>query len=162
MDNKQIEQIIRSYLPQIVHMSLATVGADGRPWVCEVHYSFDDELNLYWGSVQTTRHSREVLANGHVAGNIVTQHHLDQQVRAVSFEGTAEMLQGITDQHPAYQAFARRFPVQAGHLLEAYTRDDETSARLYKITVNDYYLTDGYGKPGWPEKHHLTWKAEAK
>ncbi len=41
-----IEKTIRNYLPQIVHMSLAT-HTDGKPWVCEVHFATDNELNIY-------------------------------------------------------------------------------------------------------------------
>ncbi|HLZ15367.1 MAG TPA: hypothetical protein VKQ34_05305 [Candidatus Saccharimonadales bacterium] len=36
-----IEQIIRDYLPDVVHMSLATCK-DNKPWVCEVHFAYDD------------------------------------------------------------------------------------------------------------------------
>ncbi len=43
MDN--LEQIIREYIPQIVHMSLATT-ADSKPWVCEVHFAYDDAPNV--------------------------------------------------------------------------------------------------------------------
>ena len=37
MNEEKIERIIREYLPQIIHMSLATVK-DNKPWVCEVHF----------------------------------------------------------------------------------------------------------------------------
>lgn len=46
-----IEKTIRNYFPQVIHMSLATC-ADNKPWICEVHYVFDNELNLYFRSTQ--------------------------------------------------------------------------------------------------------------
>jgi len=146
------ERVIRSYLPQVIHMSLATV-ADGRPWVCEVHYAYDDELNLYFSSSMNSRHSQELERNPHVAGNIVTQHFLKQNVRCVSFEGTAERLDEIDESHPGYIAYAKRLD-KGSQLVQVAKR--EGSARLYKIAVSDFYLADGL-ESNPPQKFHLPW-----
>jgi len=82
------EKIIRNYLPQVIHMSLATC-ANNKPWVSEVHFVFDNELNFYFRSTPQRRHSEEIATNPNVAGNIVTQHFLGQKVRGVYFEGLA-------------------------------------------------------------------------
>ena len=47
MDNDEIEKIIREYITKIPHMSLAAVS-DNKPWVCEVHFAYDNDLNLYF------------------------------------------------------------------------------------------------------------------
>jgi len=154
MDNQQIEQTIRSYLPQVIHMSLATV-ADNKPWVCELHYAYDDELNIYWMSAQQVRHSREVAANPQVAGNVVTQHHLQQLVRGVYFEGRAEMLAEVDENSTAYKVYSTRFGDRAAAILPAY--QDAEGPRIYKLTVSDFYLVDGM-TTGKPQKLHLPWK----
>ena len=153
MDDKQIEQIIRDYLPQIIHMSVATVEG-GKPWVFEVHYGFDDDLNLYWMSSQKVRHSQEVAKNANVSGNIVVQHFLGQLARGVAFEGQVEVIEGIDEDHPAYKAYANRFADRADKVLSAYANPE--GARIYKVHVSDYYLIDGL-RTGSPEKHHLKW-----
>src|SRR4051812_4969537 len=106
MNKEEIEHIIRGYIPQIIHMSLATVK-DSKPWVCEVHFYYDNELNLYFVSSTETRHAKELIANPHVAGNIVTQHHKDQKVRCVDFEGKATLLSS-KESDDAYAAYAAR------------------------------------------------------
>ena len=151
------ERTVKDYLSQVIHMSLATVGEGGRPWVCEVHFAFDDELNLYWVSMGDARHSQEVKANPQVAGTIAVQHFLDQMPRAVSFEGTAEVLEDVTPEHPAYKTYVARFPSRAQVITEAYTSDDPNGRRIYKVTVSDYYLVDGIAT-GKLEKHHMPWK----
>lgn len=103
-----IEQAIREYLSEIIHMSLATC-AGGRPWVCEVHFAFDEDLNLYFRSKPSRRHSEEIAANPNVAGNMVTQHQLGDKVRGVYFEGKAELLENVGEQHPAYVLYKERF-----------------------------------------------------
>ena len=72
-----IEKVIRENIDKTVHMSLATVH-DNRPWVCEVHFAYDDDLNIYYRSLNTRRHSKEIALNPNVAGNIVRQHTLGE------------------------------------------------------------------------------------
>lgn len=153
MNDEQVEQKIREYLPQIIHMSLATVK-DNKPWVCEVHFSYDDELNLYFISSSKTRHAQELIANSQVAGNIVVQHHRDQKVRCVDFEGTAEMLDGASADE-AYGAYVARNG-ESEHLLNEIKKDGDT--RFFKITVNDYFMFDSYGDGR--AKYHLPWKGD--
>lgn len=148
MDNDQIENIIRHYIPQVIHMSLATV-ADNKPWVCEVHFAYDNSMNLYWISSPERRHSQEIAKNPNVSGNIVTQHFLNQKPRGVYFEGQAHKLEGVPVEHPAYQAYASRFGVTEG--LKAI--NEENGLRLYQLLVSDWYLFDAYNGPS--QKYRL-------
>lgn len=86
-----VEQTIREYIEPLVHMSLAT-AQNNTPWVCEVHFACDDDLNIYFRSLPTRRHSLEIAENPHVAGNIVRQHALGDSAVGVYFEGTARQL----------------------------------------------------------------------
>jgi uncharacterized protein YhbP (UPF0306 family) len=147
-----VEQTIRAYITQIIHMSLATT-ADGKPWVCEVRFMYDDDLNLYLRTMPSSRHGEEIAANPQVAGNIVTQHFLDQPLRGVYYEGRAELLRGVDERHPAYQAYCHRF----GDDLSVLQQAEGNGPKFYKITVSDWYLFDSYvSKP--PQKYHLPWK----
>lgn len=83
-------------------MSLATSN-NNKPWVCEVHYAYDDQLNLYFRSKPSRRHSQEIATNPHVAGSIVIQHKLGEKPRGVYFEGIAELLTGVDENHVAYK-----------------------------------------------------------
>jgi uncharacterized protein YhbP (UPF0306 family) len=153
MNAKEIEATIREYIDQVVHMSLATVK-DNKPWVCEVHFYYDDELNIYFTSSKNSRHAQELIANPFVAGNIVTQHFKNQKVRCVDFEGKAEMLAG-DDAEIAYRAYVARYGESEG-LLNEIRKDGEV--RSFKISVQDFYLFDSYGTGR--EKLHLPWMSE--
>jgi uncharacterized protein YhbP (UPF0306 family) len=140
MTRETLEAAIREYIPQIIHMSLATVK-DNKPWVCEVHFSYDNELNLYFVSSKETRHATELLNNSHVAGNIVTQHHKNQKVRCVDFEGTATMLEGDEAEATAYKAYVDRYGASES-LLNEIRKDGNT--RFFKIAVDTFYMFDSY------------------
>jgi uncharacterized protein YhbP (UPF0306 family) len=156
MNDDQITQAIKDYLPSIIHMSLATIGQDGKPWTCDVHYAYDDDLNLYWVSVPMARHSQDIAVNPHVAGTIVTQHMAGQAPLGVSFEGTVEILQDVDDNHPAFKTYIGRFPDREQAVHEAYVENAATSRRIYKVTVSDWYLNGLID--GKMDKLHLAWK----
>lgn len=151
MNAEKIEQIIREYFPQIIHMSLATVK-DNKPWVCEVHFSYDNDLNLYFGSSMQSRHAQELLANPNVSGNIVTQHHKNQAVRCVDFEGIAQMLDADEAEKAAYPAHVARNG-ESQWLLNEIRKDGDM--RFFRIKVSDFYVFDSY--EGERTKNHLPW-----
>lgn len=154
-----IEQVIRNYVPQIVHLSLGT-SKDSKPWVCEVHFAYDDQLNLYFRSLTSRRHSREIAANPNVAGNIIKQHALDSgPVLGVYFDGTAEHLTNEKDQRIAADCIIK----QLGKTEEIFTEAQrEDGHQFYKISVGTFYvfgdIQDGQGMI----KHQLRWNGGAK
>jgi len=147
-----IEQTIRNYLPDIIHVSLATCR-DGQPWVCEVHYAYDEALNLYFRSKMSRRHSQEIASNNRIAGNIVTQHSQGDKPRGVYFEGTAELLADVDEQNVAYEVLSHRFGLDTKILTDAQSPDGN---KFYKITVSKYYLFDAR-ESSPSQKYELDW-----
>ncbi len=134
-------------------MSLATC-VDNKPWVCEVHYVYDNDLNLYFRSRTNCRHSQDIVTNPAVAGNIVAQHKIGDQVRGVYFEGSAELLTNVDSSHPAYQRYCERFGTDESILTEANEADGH---QFYKITIHEFSLFDS--KESNPsQKYTLPWK----
>lgn len=147
-----IEQTIREYLPSVIHMSLATC-ANNKPWVCEVHFVFDEQLNLYFRSTSSRRHSQEIAVNNAVAGNIVRQHQQGEKPRGVYFEGTAELLQDVREDSPAYQLYCERFGNGPEILKDTMT---EEGPKFYKITVQKFYVFDAQ-ESSPSQKYELGW-----
>jgi uncharacterized protein YhbP (UPF0306 family) len=147
-----VEKTIREYLADIIHLSLAT-AVDNKPWVCEVHFVFDNDLNLYYRSRESRRHSQEIAKNPFVAGNIVEQHGLDTQPRGVYFEGKAEIIEDFSQDQPAYKQFIDRMGATPDIVEEA---DQDGGHKVYKVTVSDYYLFDSR-ESSPSQKYHLPW-----
>ncbi|HWZ65414.1 MAG TPA: pyridoxamine 5'-phosphate oxidase family protein [Patescibacteria group bacterium] len=152
-----IEKAIREYLPQIVHMSLGT-SKNNKPWVCEVHFVYDDNLNLYFRSLASRRHSQEIAENPSVAGNIVRQHALGEYPMGVYFEGKAAMMQPGDDQNKVAALIKNNLKHPDDILADA-MRDD--GHKLYKITVANWYV---FGKLDGQkaQKHLLEWNGGKK
>ncbi|HEY1085548.1 MAG TPA: pyridoxamine 5'-phosphate oxidase family protein [Candidatus Saccharimonadales bacterium] len=159
MNDQELEKIIREYIDKTVHMSLATVSAD-RPWVCEVHFTYDDDLNLYFRSTPARRHSQEIEDNPHVAGNIVDTFPLDDPRPAVGiyFEGTAEQVEDESLYDEIYELFERRLDVNESIIDDAKRADGH---KFYKISVQNWYAFGRFGDSG-AKKHELAWNGGEK
>ena len=150
---ENVERAIREYLPSVVHMSLGT-SRDNKPWVCEVHVAYDSDLNLYFGSLPSRRHSQDIAVNPRVAGNIVEQHSLDMKPRGVYFEGQAQLLSDHEELDAAFKLYQERFDTDPIKLEEA--KADASALQFYKISVDTYYLFDVRdSSPG--TKYELPW-----
>ena len=134
-------------------MSLAT-SKGNKPWVSEVHFVYDKDLNLYFRSKLDRRHSIEIASNSNVAGNIVTQHGVEEKPRGVYFEGKAELLTDVDEKHPAYTLYCERFNTTQ-EILEA--AKQESGHKFYKITVDIFYLFDSR-ESSPSKKYEPRWK----
>src|SRR3569833_2869808 len=130
-----IEQKIRQYLPNVLHMSLATCAND-KPWVCEVHFVYDEELNVYFRSKLSRRHSQEIATNPNVAGNIIEPHDKTMKPRGVYFEGRAQI---VKEPGELLALFQGRLGLGEEIIEDAKQPDGH---KVYKITVSDWYLFD--------------------
>ena len=152
-----VEKTIREYIEPLVHMSLAST-VDDRPWVCEVHFAADDQLNLYFRSLASRRHSQEIARNPRVAGNIVRQYELGEPGVGVYFEGEARRLTDDPELDQAFEALERKLGVSADGRQEA-TRPD--GHQVYKINVENWYLFGRFDGPSG-QKYKLEWNASAR
>lgn len=149
---KNIEKTIREYLPSVIHMSLATTNKS-KPWVCEVHFAYDDNLNLYFMSLSSRRHSKEIETNKYVAGNIVKQHSLNDKPRGIYFEGEAELLKDVTEDSIAFKAYKKRFGLSKEDLKETKL---SSGHKFYKIKVKKFYVFDAQ-ESSPSQKYELGW-----
>jgi uncharacterized protein YhbP (UPF0306 family) len=69
MEISKLKTLILEVLEKGYLMSLATVD-DGGPWVCNVIYIHDDDLNIYWMSDPDVRHSKALSKNNKAAATI--------------------------------------------------------------------------------------------
>jgi uncharacterized protein YhbP (UPF0306 family) len=130
-----IEHVIRENIGRTVHLSLGTVS-DNMPWVVEVHFAYDDKLNLYFRSLRSRRHSQDIEHNPHVAGDIIDKFAVGEPVTGVYFEGTAQMLEKGDEQRKAFELLRDRIKIGEAEFEDA---QHEDGRQFYKITVANWY-----------------------
>src|SRR5689334_12833579 len=149
-----VEQVVREYIDKTIHMSLATASGD-TPWICEVHFAYDDELNLYFRSLKSRRHSQEIAVNPKVAGNIIDKYKLGDTEVGLSYEGNAALITDENERQVAFECLQARLGIAETALTEAETEDGH---QFYKITVTNWYVMGKFGTPK-NEKYTLEWSS---
>lgn len=118
-------------------LSLGTTGNDG-PWVADVVFLHDDDLNIYWISSPKTRHSQNILENGKAAGSITYLAESKAANFGIQFEGKAEKLDGINFdlliKYLKKKGSKLPSPSQASEMLN--------NRSWYKITPSKIFLID--------------------
>ncbi|HUD05416.1 MAG TPA: pyridoxamine 5'-phosphate oxidase family protein [Candidatus Saccharimonadales bacterium] len=76
-----------------IHMTVATVKAQGKPWVTPVFYVHDDKYNLYWVSYKESEHSKNIRNCPDVSIVIYGPVPPENNVDAVYIEATATQLE---------------------------------------------------------------------
>lgn len=136
-------------MPDVLHMSLATC-LDNKPWVCEIHFVYDDDLNFYFLSKPDRRHSKEISLNPNVAGDIIKQHGLDDRPRGIYFEGKAEMLGRVEKEDIPHRLYEERFSIGPEMLDEI--NNDPAGHKFYKITPELFVVFDAVNSPDNPRQ----------
>jgi len=152
-----VEKLVREYIDKTIHMSLAT-SANNKPWVCEVHFAYDENLNLYFRSLKTRRHSQEIAANPAVAGTIIDKFTLDDVVVGLYFEGSAKLLPEGDERLKAFECIKTRLKASDSVLEEA---KQEAGHQFYKISVDNWYVFGRFDAPSG-QKYKLEWNGGAK
>ena len=135
-------ELIRSYLPRGRMMQIATV-ADGQPWICTVYYVEDDDMNLYWLSLPTRRHSQEIAKNNKIAVAVPVK--FDKPVVGIQAEGTAEAVADKAVIAAVMQRYVERY--NSGQQFYDNFVAGKNQHVLFKFTPASYVLFDEVNFP---------------
>lgn len=145
-----IEQHIRKNLSESKMMQIATVGS-AQPWICTVYFVEDEQLNLYWLSLPSRRHSAEIEANPRVA--IAVPVKVDQPVIGIQAEGTAKVINDLTVVQDIMKLYVERY--NAGKDFYDNFLAGNNQHRLYKFTPSQYVLFDEVNFKGNPRQEFV-------
>ncbi|MDP2671305.1 MAG: pyridoxamine 5'-phosphate oxidase family protein [bacterium] len=134
-----LRKLIEEYLKEAKLMQLAT-SVDGQPWACSVWFAADEDLNLYWFSSTTRRHSAEVVKNNKVAAAIVLPHTPADPARGLQLQGVAKLLTDQKDIDKAISVYADRIFTQE-QILEFMNNPDRPH-KFYRIKPTQFVLFD--------------------
>ena len=149
----KLRKLIEEYLKDAKLMQLAT-SIDNQPWVCSVWFAADQDLNIYWFSSNTRRHSTEVMNNQKVAAAIVLPQTPQDPPRGLQLQGIAEILTRQVDVDKATSVYADRiFPKET---IEKLMRSKENPHKFYRIKPTQFVLFDAVNfGDNWRQEYNL-------
>lgn len=132
---------IKKYFAEAKMMQLATVR-DNKPWICNVWFVSDKDLNIYWISSTTRRHSEEIKDNEHVAAAMcMVSDPSDTSKSGIQLEGVAHEVTNPVEMAKALKLYVAR-GIFTLDQVKKFMADVTKPHRFYKITPNRIVLFD--------------------
>lgn len=104
-----LKATLRAFLAAQSTLALATVNHDGVPENAPVFYVADDELNLYWLSKESSRHSLNLAAQPRVAGAIYPAVWGWDKIAGLQIEGEAVSISNAQQREPILRLYQQKF-----------------------------------------------------
>ena len=124
---------IKKYFAEAKMMQLATVR-DNKPWICNVWFVSDKDLNIYWISSTTRRHSEEIKDNEHVAAAMcMVSDPSDTSKSGIQLEGVAHEVTNPVEMAKALKLYVAR-GIFTLDQVKKFMADVTKPHRFYKIT----------------------------
>lgn len=127
------KQQVLDFLKQHTLMAVATYGS--HPWIANVYYVFDSELNLYFLSSPNTLHCQQITKNDNVAVSIVDSHQDVNHKPKIGLQlwGKAQQISDAAKVKYAVDLWKSSLGVSNDKISYANMVKKVISGRMYKI-----------------------------
>ncbi|HWO62191.1 MAG TPA: pyridoxamine 5'-phosphate oxidase family protein [Umezawaea sp.] len=148
IDDESLAARTHRLLAEARYLSLATVSADGRPWVAVLEYAaLTGPLRLLFGSATGSRHGTDVARSPEVSGALFLPGNGADftAVDGAQFSGRCRALDSaeVDEYHAVF--YAKVFPDEAQRaewMLPAEALRGQAGHRLYLVEVDRWWLVD--------------------
>ena len=106
MENREA---VRAFLKKQSTMALATVDEAGNPQAAPLFYISDDDLNLYWLSSTTSRHSLNLTTHKRVAATIYPTIWGWMEIRGLQIEGESGIVRDDVQREAILTRYRHKF-----------------------------------------------------
>lgn len=77
-------------------MAVATIDEEGKPWIANVYFGVDDDLNMYFMSKRSTKHSKHIESDGQVSYTVAWYNLENDEDRiAIQATGKCELVKDL-------------------------------------------------------------------
>lgn len=149
MSDLEIRGLVEKYLSEGRIAQLATVR-DDQPWICNVHMATDELDSIYWISKATSRHSKDISSNPHVAMTLAVK--TDRPLIGVQIEGTAAVVTESASIRAAMSDWMRRHG-GSEKFVDSIV-DGTNEYKLYRLTPQHSQLFDEVNFPDSPMQEY--------
>lgn len=128
---------LKKHLKEVKTMQLATVDAK-KPWISTVYFVADNDLNIYWLSFPSRRHSQEILKNPNVAIAIPVK--LDRPVIGIQAEGKAAVFEETSEVKRISKLYIEKYDDGKDFFKNFVVGENKHS--MYKLKPEKFVLFD--------------------
>jgi uncharacterized protein YhbP (UPF0306 family) len=134
----ETERLIKEYLPTGKTMQVATTQ-DNQPWICTVYYVADELQRLYWLSLPTRKHSKQLANNDKVAIAIAIK--ADKPVIGIQARGCAEPVTDLGEVKHVMQLYTNKYDGAGKDFYDNFVEGTNEHV-MYRFTPDMFVLFD--------------------
>lgn len=153
-----LRERVEKYLSDHTTLNLATYGPGGL-WSAAVLY-INDGVNLYFTSVERTRHALNMTANHAIAGTINDDCKSWEGMAGIQVGGVVEKVTDLDERRRVVRAYLEKFPYSVGlwhgESDVEVIANDPAGHDFYRITPTQLLFADNSYAPGKREELALT------
>jgi uncharacterized protein YhbP (UPF0306 family) len=132
MEKELLKKHILDLMKKSLVASIAT-SVNSKPWVANVFFTNDSDLNIYFLSSTKTRHSLEAVQNSSVAVSIYDKESTYDFVHGIQIEGEIKEA-NLVDIMKSLKSYIEKYPESTNKLQDPKTLVDSlSSSRMYII-----------------------------
>lgn len=143
-------KLVGKHLKNARLMQLATVSS-GKPWVCTLYFICDDQLNFYWLSLPTRRHSKEIEKDPNCAIAVAVNDR--QPVIGVQAQGKGEQIADMSTITKILPKYVAKYG--NGKDFVKAVRAGTSQHRFYRFVPDELVLFDEVNFPSNPKQNVL-------
>lgn len=151
----ETERLIKEYLPTGKTMQIATTQ-DNKPWICTVYYVADELQRLYWLSLPTRKHSKQLADNDKIAIAIAIKP--DKPVVGIQAQGCAEPVTDQGEVKHVMQLYINKYDGAGKDFYDNFI-DGTSQHVLYRFTPDVFVLFDEENFE--PSESRKEWRLES-
>lgn len=149
-----IDQDLAKFIQSQRLMVIATTNENAQPWVCNVYFSSDNDLNFYIISPASNNHSKHIAARPEVAFSVAwyDEHNLGNR-KAVQGTGRMELIKGIPENIAALKIHHEKYPQWRDIITWDNIVKKVIESKVYKLTPSyiKFWNDELYGEEGTKE-----------
>lgn len=154
MDTNNIDSNLLNFIQEQKLMVIATTDEKNKPWICNVYYSSDNDLNFYIVSPSDTNHSRHLIDRPEVAFSIVwyDKNNLSNRL-AIQGKGKMVLVKGVSENIAALKVHHKKYPEWKEFINWENMVKKVIESKIYKITPTymKFWNDELYGEEGIEE-----------
>ena len=133
------------------YTTLATADASGRPWVSVLAYSFDSNWNLYFVSIPTSKHGKQLSFRKNVACTIFDSRQNWGKGVGLQIEATCKTIPKSDFKKVERVYFKRKYPFgtvepEVEKFFKKSLEDKNSLYKFYKIIPKTVWMNNPYSK----------------
>jgi uncharacterized protein YhbP (UPF0306 family) len=144
---KNLNKLAKEIIENNQYVTIATTNEKGKPWISPVAYTLDNDYNLYFISMPTSKHGKNIEVNNNIAAAIFDSQQLWGDGIGLQIEAKVEIVK-LKDIPRAIKLYAfRKYPYgglnteKAMHFAKSMVLDGK-KYKIYKITPKTVYMND--------------------